>query len=188
MSLWGSSSTRYQGWQVASFLSRTSVKQMFVDGLVRPGERQWLQHGLSLNTIIWQIGLRGSRTPAAIPPAAAECRPELHLQRRFSKARRELPRRAGPQYYGDFQFARAAVNYLWAEFFGRGIVDPPNLFDPVAPRSGEPAAGPVEAPAFEPRAAQRAGAAFSSRAAYNLKAGDAGDPQTSATYQLSSPL
>ena len=31
----------------------------------------------------------------------------------------------------DFQFARASVNYLWAHFFGRGIVDPPNQFDPA---------------------------------------------------------
>jgi hypothetical protein len=31
----------------------------------------------------------------------------------------------------DFQFARAAVNYVWAQFFGRGIVDPPNTFDPA---------------------------------------------------------
>ena len=29
----------------------------------------------------------------------------------------------------DFQFARAAVNYLWAYFFGMGIVDPPDTFD-----------------------------------------------------------
>jgi hypothetical protein len=32
---------------------------------------------------------------------------------------------------GDFQFARASVNYIWAELFSRGIVDPPNLFDPA---------------------------------------------------------
>jgi hypothetical protein len=32
---------------------------------------------------------------------------------------------------GDFQFARATVNYLWAQFFGRGIVDPPDTFDPA---------------------------------------------------------
>ena len=31
----------------------------------------------------------------------------------------------------DFQFARAAVNYIWAQLFGRGIVDPPNTFDPA---------------------------------------------------------
>jgi hypothetical protein len=32
---------------------------------------------------------------------------------------------------GDFQFARAAVNYMWAQFFGRGMVDPPDTFDPA---------------------------------------------------------
>jgi hypothetical protein len=31
----------------------------------------------------------------------------------------------------DFQFARAAVNYIWAQFFGMGIVDPPDTFDPA---------------------------------------------------------
>src|SRR5260370_41676914 len=31
---------------------------------------------------------------------------------------------------GDFQFARAAVNYFCAHFFGVGIVDPPDQFDP----------------------------------------------------------
>src|SRR5205807_7319751 len=32
---------------------------------------------------------------------------------------------------GDFQFARASVNYIWAQLFGRGIVDPPDSFDPA---------------------------------------------------------
>jgi hypothetical protein len=31
----------------------------------------------------------------------------------------------------DFQFARASVNFIWAQFFGAGIVDPPDQFDPA---------------------------------------------------------
>jgi hypothetical protein len=31
----------------------------------------------------------------------------------------------------DKQFARATVNYIWRQFFGRGIVDPPDQFDPA---------------------------------------------------------
>jgi hypothetical protein len=31
----------------------------------------------------------------------------------------------------DKQFARAAVNYIWRQFFGRGIVEPPDQFDPA---------------------------------------------------------
>ena len=44
---------------------------------------------------------------------------------------------------GDFQFARATVNYMWAQFFGRGIVDPPNTFDPARldPDNPPPARG-----------------------------------------------
>ncbi|MCP5113379.1 MAG: DUF1553 domain-containing protein, partial [bacterium] len=32
---------------------------------------------------------------------------------------------------GDFQFARAAVNYLWKEFFGLAMVEPADQFDPM---------------------------------------------------------
>jgi hypothetical protein len=35
------------------------------------------------------------------------------------------------QVIADRQFARAAVNYMWAYFFGMGIVDPPDQFDPA---------------------------------------------------------
>ena len=37
----------------------------------------------------------------------------------------------GREVTSDFQFARASVNYVWAQFFGRGIVDPPDQFDPA---------------------------------------------------------
>jgi len=46
-----------------------------VDGLVRPGERQWLQHGLSLEHTHWQSASAAAATPAAIPPAAAGMSP-----------------------------------------------------------------------------------------------------------------
>jgi hypothetical protein len=42
---------------------------------------------------------------------------------------------------GDIQFARATVNYIWAQFFGIGIVDPPDAFDlaRLDPRNPPPA-------------------------------------------------
>ena len=42
----------------------------------------------------------------------------------------------------DFQFARAAVNYLWKEFFGIGIVDPPDFFDPMRLDENNPPPAP----------------------------------------------
>jgi len=43
---------------------------------------------------------------------------------------------------GDFQFARATVNYVWEHFFGRGIVDPPDSFDPARLDPDNPPAAP----------------------------------------------
>jgi hypothetical protein len=43
---------------------------------------------------------------------------------------------------GDFQFSRAAVNYIWKEFFGRGIVEPTNQFDPARLDPDNPPAAP----------------------------------------------
>ncbi len=42
----------------------------------------------------------------------------------------------------DFQFARASVNYIWAQFFGRGIVDPPDSFDPARLNPDSPPPAP----------------------------------------------
>ena len=42
----------------------------------------------------------------------------------------------------DIQFARATVNYIWKEFFGRGIVDPVNQFDPARLDPDNPPADP----------------------------------------------
>jgi len=47
---------------------------------------------------------------------------------------------------GDRQFARATVNYLWAYFFGSGIVDPPDGWDLVRvdPNNPPPAPWPLQ--------------------------------------------
>ena len=38
----------------------------------------------------------------------------------------------------DMQFSRAIVNYIWKEFFSRGIVEPPDQFDPLRLDSENP--------------------------------------------------
>ena len=61
---------------------------------------------------------------------------------------------------GDFQFARAAVNYIWAQFFGRGIVDPPDTFDPARLDPDNPPPAPWTLQPSNADAAERAGAAL----------------------------
>jgi len=52
---------------------------------------------------------------------------------------------------GDFQFSRAAVNFFWAYFFGVGLVDPPDQFDPARLDPDNPPASPWTLQASNPR-------------------------------------
>jgi len=51
----------------------------------------------------------------------------------------------------DFQFARAAVNYIWKEFFGVGLVDPPDQFDPARLDPDHPPPAPWSLQPSNPR-------------------------------------
>ena len=54
----------------------------------------------------------------------------------------KLSRRLAQYVTSDFQFARAAVNFMWAQFFGMGIVDPPDQFDPARLDPSNPPTAP----------------------------------------------
>jgi hypothetical protein len=85
---------------------------------------------------------------------------------------------------GDVQFARATVNYLWAYFFGRGIVDPPNTFDPARLDPDNPPPDPWTLQPSNPRLLNALAQHFIA-SGYNLKA-LMKEIVNSETYQLSS--
>jgi len=88
------------------------------------------------------------------------------------------------QVTGDFQFARAAVNYLWAEFFGMGIVDPPDTFDLARLDPDNPPPAPWTMQPTNP-ALLNALATHFIQNGYNVKA-TMREIVNSQTYQLSS--
>src|SRR5882724_10777390 len=51
----------------------------------------------------------------------------------------------------DIQFSRAAVNYFWAYFFGVGLVDPPDQFDPMRLDPDHPPSDPWTLQPSNPR-------------------------------------
>ena len=146
LNLWGSQTTRQQAWGLSSFLSRTdvprtntAVKNVFYWGLA-DNTRYKTDYPLNTTT-----GNRPARQPAAGSPVNV---PPVYLFGGQTPASGQNYRIALGQYVtSDFQFARAAVNYMWAYFFGVGIVDPPNQFDlarldpnnpPTAPWPSDP--------------------------------------------------
>ena len=138
LSLWGQTVTRYQAWQLSSFLSRTSATRTLVD----PSKTNVYYWSLLENQRNFQVDYTLNTTtgnrPARVAPSGCKSGQPCYYVPPQYIFNGSTPR-AGESYRaalarnitGDFQFARAAVNYLWAYFFGRGIVDPPDTFDPA---------------------------------------------------------
>ena len=126
LSLWGSQTTRMQAWWLSSFMSRTTTPRTTVSTNVY----YW---GLLDNPKLANYPLNtltGNR-PARQPVGSIKNVAPQYLFGGQTPATGENYRQALAQFVtSDFQFARAAVNFMWAQFFGMGIVDPPDTFDP----------------------------------------------------------
>lgn len=136
LSLWGSRTTRYQTWQLASYMSKTSFTSISLDPPANTN-RYWR---INTNTTATDYALNtttGNRPSRVAPSGCRSGQPCFYVPPEYIFTG-DKPR-PGENYRvalaravtSDFQFARATVNYIWAHLFGRGIVDPPNTFDPA---------------------------------------------------------
>jgi uncharacterized protein DUF1553 len=134
LSVWGAQTTRYQAWDFASFLSRTTFQRVNYD----PNNRNnyyWavtdnVNHDYQLGTT---TGNRPARAPA--PPCVANkpcyVAPMYIFNSSTPNSGENYRTALARMVTSDPQFSRAIVNYIWAQFFGRGMVDPPDQFDPM---------------------------------------------------------
>src|ERR1035437_3331947 len=136
LSLWATSTTRYQAWQLSAFLSRTRATQTRDSG---NNGSFWNvgDNGNSGYTVDYTLNTTTGNRPSRVAPAGCKSGQPCYYvapQYIFTSA---APSPGDPNsraalaagVTNDFQFARATVNYVWAEFFGMGIVDPPDTFD-----------------------------------------------------------
>ena len=128
LSLWGSQTTRQQAWGLSSFLSRTDTARTTVAQNVY----YW---GLADNTRFktdYPLNTTTGNRPARQPIGATRNIAPAYLFGKQAPSSGQNYRAALAQFVtSDFQFARASVNFMWAQFFGMGIVDPPDQFDPL---------------------------------------------------------
>jgi hypothetical protein len=143
LSLWGSQTTRQQAWGLSSFLSHTATSRT----PVMQGQPLPYYWGLADDTIYKKdyplnttTGNRPARQPATGAPSNV---PPVYLWGgQVPPPGDDYRVTLGQFVTTDFQFARAAVNYVWAYFFGQGIVDPPNQFDPARLDPANPPTAP----------------------------------------------
>ena len=145
LSLWAVQTTRQQAWGLSSFLSHTATPR----NTVAQNVYYWsvLDNGRVDYPLNTSTGNRPSRQPVGNLKSIAPA----YLWGGQSAASGQSYRASLAQYVtSDFQFARAAVNYMWAQFFGIGLVDPPNQFDPARLDPDNPPEGPWPADPSQP--------------------------------------
>jgi hypothetical protein len=142
LSLWGGSTTRYQAWQLASYVSHTQAKKTAVTGAANAyywsveDNTAAAKTDYPLNTT---TGNRPARQPTGTDKNAA---PMYIFNGDTPKAGANYRVSLAQEITSDPQFARATVNFFWAYFFGIGLVDPPDQFDPARLDPANPPAAP----------------------------------------------
>lgn len=146
LSLWGKDAKRTSFWQLASFLSRTEAFQTNITVGTSTQQFWGLREGTAANANYQQdyrlnttTGNRPARQPIGTLRNVAPIYP---FSGRGPAAGENYRVALAREVTSDFQFARAAVNYLWKEFFGIGIVDPPDFFDPARLDENNPPPAP----------------------------------------------
>ena len=125
LSLWGRNTRRYEAWEFASYFSRVNITRgpsmvLAYFGLADTGRTDYQLNTTTGNRPARQPGAGGQRS---VPPR--------YIFAEGKNASGETYRAAlARQLTADPLFATAAVNYFWAEFFGRGLVEPVDQLDP----------------------------------------------------------
>ncbi|MBI3933417.1 MAG: DUF1549 domain-containing protein, partial [Acidobacteria bacterium] len=136
VNLWASQVKRSEAWGLAAFFSRVRMRR--ADGAIGATwtVTEAATGGYNLNTT------SGNRpTRAAVDGVRSPVLPQYMFSGRQLTASDNFRVVLAQELTQDLQFARATVNYLWAHFFGIGIVDPPDAFDlaRLDPRNPPPA-------------------------------------------------
>ncbi len=137
VSLWGYYKTRNDAWGMASFLSHTATVRVPAPGATNGQPYYWaLQNNVVVNrtnyTVDYQLNTQtGNRPARGATNSKQTVKPSYILNGASPAANADYRQFLAAQLTGDFQFARASVNYLWEYFFGIGLVSPSNQFDPM---------------------------------------------------------
>ena len=159
---WGTAALRYDGWSLAAFFSDIQRYQSWrVPGNTLPtnpnnnrrvNANYYFIHDLPTG----QTQVRGGDTAGEYKAQTAggnrpdRINDELYVAPSYPLNQSATPvdgtlrlrEQLGLHLTQDPQFARAAANYIWSEFFSRGIVEPADQFDlvrldPASPPEGE---------------------------------------------------
>jgi hypothetical protein len=130
LSLWGRGAKRTDAWGLASFFSKTTMRQTRPD----PMNVNRFYWGLveTANAADYPLGSTSGNRPArTIANNVRNVAPRYPFSGRGPRSGEDYREALAREVTNDVQFARATVNFIWAQFFGRGLVNPVNQMDPA---------------------------------------------------------
>jgi hypothetical protein len=132
LSLWGSAMTRTQAWGFSSFLSHAVSGRTAIPNAVNGQPYFWYVHDDPPKIQDYTLNTTTGNRPPRQPLGTQKTMPPVYPFTGEAPASGENYRVAMARIVtSDPQFSRATVNYIWNQFFGRGIVDPVDQFDPA---------------------------------------------------------
>ena len=132
LSLWGGKQTRVAAWGLSSFMTQSYTQTIpvsqgsnvfywsIIDTNAARGPGKY-----ALNTTT------GNRPQRQAIGAVSTITPSYIFTGEVPQSGENYRQALARMVVADPQFARATVNYMWAYFFGVGLVDPPDAFDPA---------------------------------------------------------
>jgi hypothetical protein len=144
LSLWGGQTTRTQAEQLSAFMSHTWPRTVKIVDPNNPNNNNLYYWKLDKYTTDYNLNTTTGNRPARQPVGTMKTLTPAYLfNGGGTTAAGEDYRTALARYVtNDPQFARAAVNYIWAQLFQKGIVDPPDQFDPARQDPANPPPAP----------------------------------------------
>ncbi|MGH9673674.1 MAG: DUF1553 domain-containing protein [Bryobacteraceae bacterium] len=129
LNLWGKDAIRLDGYQLAAFFSRVNLGRTPVGANAFP--YYWRLQPLGRVTEYQLNTTSGNRPPRSAIGSIRVASPVYPFTGQGPEQGEDYRVALARSLTGDVQFGRAIVNYLWREFFGRGLVEPANQFDPA---------------------------------------------------------
>jgi hypothetical protein len=120
--------TRYNAWQFAAYMAHTPNATTVRYDPTNKNVYYWsLTDSMTTD---YQLGSTTGNRPARVIVGTDRTVAPVYIfngdtPKRGTNYRQSL----AAEVTSDFQFARATVNYMWKQFFGKGIVEPVDQFD-----------------------------------------------------------
>lgn len=141
ISLWGRNAKRSDSWGMAAYFARTVFSATRPDPATNPNLRYYAinDNGRADYTLNTTTGNRPARQP--VDGLGTTVRPKYMFGTEAPGTGENYRDAFARAVTNDFQFSRATVNYMWAAFMGRGLVEPLDQFDPARLDPDNPPSG-----------------------------------------------